>query len=678
MSLRDHLRRLLRPSSSRSDERVMEVPQARPRPSARLSSSSPSAEPYSLESALSSIQNIESSLEMVREQRLNVRSLYELEAIRSRQAMLEMNLLYLRRLLPTLQRESAVATRPITAETRKIMNQIQEAVAGSEPVYTYTGEEAVAAIIADRAKASVDKISKEIESSKSAIKQDEETIKNRERRISTAKAKVSKLEDQYNKFIRTEREEFMADNRVAINRLKKDERVERFEVDAKGRVIVTTVQLSTKKEDEWIRARRIGQFQIRIDFKETDPNNAIRVLNIYKRYNNYDSPTISNTRCCWGNIHDDIQRDLADKDLYELVSDMIAYCMSPNDDDGYLGWEEWCSGARRQPANFSWEQYDQNEESKLVPGFSVNEDGTIRTHEDLTIASPHNFAQFEGVTNSWAVYSDPFADVFEEPANTYRTPYITIGGRQVDLTPAQSSLMSDLENFGFIPAAAYRLTVLMQGRNARRVSSFSLKLMPVHDDYYDPVNSRNNSLYALYYTLESTQDLSDLDESLRSEITSMDTMRLFVNGRDLTTRLENYAIENPDGISFQRLLPTIETTMSTDGETIRNTRNDGRVFMPFGGGGGNGGGGGTIGSGVAGSNQYTVAPSPITQTVPSELSVTEFERLYSSLSNSVGAVQGNAISDEQRAAMNRAAQALRSGELNIPDPLSNQEEERRL
>jgi hypothetical protein len=101
---------------------------------------------------------------------------------------------------------------------------------------------------------------------------------------------------------------------------------------------------------------------------------GVRVINIEKRFEHYDHPCINNTVCCWGNIANDIKKDFRERDLLELVVDMLLYISSPNDEHGFLeyskkapnetkkqGWEQFLEFSKAQPKRYSIWKYEKEE-----------------------------------------------------------------------------------------------------------------------------------------------------------------------------------------------------------------------------------------------------------------------------------------------------------------------------
>lgn len=87
----------------------------------------------------------------------------------------------------------------------------------------------------------------------------------------------------------------------------------------------------------------LGEFAIRInkDF------NKMSVTNLTYDGGGYDLPTVKFHECCWGNIYNDIQKDLSELDLVEFVNDMIAYITSPNNESAYKRWGAWLSERKK-------------------------------------------------------------------------------------------------------------------------------------------------------------------------------------------------------------------------------------------------------------------------------------------------------------------------------------------
>lgn len=159
--------------------------------------------------------------------------------------------------------------------------------------------------------------------------------------------------------------------RETVFSIKECSPIEKIEVDASKRLVVTTKPLFVKKT-KWKEPRLAGVYQIRIDFSTTFYTSAIRILNITQRYKDeYDAPCINNTNPCFGNIKTDIEQEFKNRDVVELVGDICRYIVSPSDADGYIrhsksqkkdkGWEEFLDNAVPVPVDFTFETWQTNQ-----------------------------------------------------------------------------------------------------------------------------------------------------------------------------------------------------------------------------------------------------------------------------------------------------------------------------
>ena len=141
---------------------------------------------------------------------------------------------------------------------------------------------------------------------------------------------------------------------------------ESIHIDAKKRIVVTTKPISVKMKEpivegsiEKVEVEKVaGKYQIRIDFSQENAREGIEIINITQRFEGYQSPTISGTRCCLGDFSSDLQRDFDTCDLHELISDLIDYIASPNDKNGYTRWVFFFEKAKPLPKNYSFLRYD--------------------------------------------------------------------------------------------------------------------------------------------------------------------------------------------------------------------------------------------------------------------------------------------------------------------------------
>jgi hypothetical protein len=225
-------------------------------------------------------------------------------------------------------------------------------------------EEEVAVAIARHTEAKAKEVDRQTAMMEAKQAQEEKRIKQEQTELVLSKNRITFYKAQrerLHKNINEIREEFLAQ----VQELRQLEGVQEVAIDSEGRIIITTTPLSVDKEG-WNEPKVAGQYSIRIDFSQPTISRGIRVLNITQRFADYDSPTINNTGCCWGNIEKDVSRDFYTQNLLELVGDMMEYCVSPFESHGYIGqngdkhkgWEQFFEKATPQPANYTWEAYD--------------------------------------------------------------------------------------------------------------------------------------------------------------------------------------------------------------------------------------------------------------------------------------------------------------------------------
>lgn len=162
-------------------------------------------------------------------------------------------------------------------------------------------------------------------------------------------------------------------------------KVKKIEVDEKKRIFITTDNMEVVK-DYWDNPRVAGQYQILVDFCQSNFENGVRVLNITKRLlDQYDHPCINRTKPCWGNIKNEIENSFKERDLLEIIITMLLYISSPNDDTGWIeyskkpsterhkqGWEQFLEFATPCPKNFSFQKYEEQQRN-TPPSISITE-----------------------------------------------------------------------------------------------------------------------------------------------------------------------------------------------------------------------------------------------------------------------------------------------------------------
>ncbi len=152
--------------------------------------------------------------------------------------------------------------------------------------------------------------------------------------------------------------------------------VKSIQIDERKRIVITTNPIDIKK-DYWDKPRDSGSYQIIIDFYSIGIDEGVRVLNVTKRFEHYDHPCINNTKVCWGNIAEDIINDFRDRDLLELVVDMLLFISSPNDEHGFLtyskkdanetkkqGWEQFLEFSQPLPKGYTIWKYEEDEKKR--------------------------------------------------------------------------------------------------------------------------------------------------------------------------------------------------------------------------------------------------------------------------------------------------------------------------
>lgn len=144
------------------------------------------------------------------------------------------------------------------------------------------------------------------------------------------------------------------EDKQLLEKLKKHNLVTSVEVDNLARIIITTKPLYVKVNGQ---NRVIGKYQIGVDFSRT--YRGIRILNISQRYETYDSPVINETKPCWGNFREEVERLIVSKDLEGILDFCLYFIVNPLGHNGYVeSWEEWLQYAHPTPRWFNFEKYD--------------------------------------------------------------------------------------------------------------------------------------------------------------------------------------------------------------------------------------------------------------------------------------------------------------------------------
>lgn len=102
------------------------------------------------------------------------------------------------------------------------------------------------------------------------------------------------------------------------------------------------------------RGRRIiGNFKIKLDFRE-DIEDFLLAINYYQRVrNHYDHPAISHGKVCWGNkLGGAAKEAFRERNLSDLLETFIDLVQETTDSETYIKWSEFFEDAERMPGNF--------------------------------------------------------------------------------------------------------------------------------------------------------------------------------------------------------------------------------------------------------------------------------------------------------------------------------------
>lgn len=304
---------------------------------------------------------------------------------------------------------------------------------------------AVAQAVAHFTGKKVESLKKKLDERSMRLKTEERIISDKQKALATLKRTASSLEEKYKALAAKKRAELVKEYRQAITKLKLHPMVEKFEVDTNKRIIITTRPIKIQKPS-WPQPREAGVYQIRIDFSQENYTQGVRILNITQRYqDSYDSPTINESKPCWGNIGLDIDAEFSSQDLYELIVDLIEYISSPNDNHGYLsspgatsedkkGWEQWLSNLKKQPKGFCFEKFTQENH--------MTESASLPT--DLT--DPLIYAAYGPFMSNATIL--PTAQIIQEPTPSQPD---NISIETIDL---RIQIQEILERLGFIARSA--------------------------------------------------------------------------------------------------------------------------------------------------------------------------------------------------------------------------------
>ncbi len=372
----------------------------------------------------------------------------------------------------------------------------------------------VAIAVAGFAREKAKQIKAKLTQKESETKNEEKNLLDKQKHLRVLKSTKENLEDRYNILVQKKRSELVEHYRKIVTQLKLHPSIKKFDTDLYKRILITTNPLSVKQE-KWKESREIGCFQIRVDFSESNYRNGIQILNITQRFQAYDSPTISDTHCCWGNMGFDIENEFSSQDLYELIIDLIDYIQSPNDGAGYLGksgektgWEVFLEGAKPQPSKYSFSKYDQNQKTKKIPEMM----------EEILEFTPATTVEWRQVSGNGSVSPStsvsPFASTTTSTADLPRP----------EMSPDDYELMAQFEEAGLIRRAAYYFMGLVREVPSHGVPIDTIEMRFAEEQYLIYVRWPRRRMEAVSITEPSNPTL-DIEPYY-------DTERYFANERD--------------------------------------------------------------------------------------------------------------------------------------------------
>lgn len=196
-------------------------------------------------------------------------------------------------------------------------------------------------------------------------------IKTLEKTIKRESEETEKMTNKINDFFVDDEKKYWKITAPILKSIKK--KVLKFFVEPDRTIHFVTFPVYIKKES-WKKEKCAGLYEVEIDLS----NQRVRMLNITKRYKDYDSPMILDTKPCWGNVSSDIQTDFDNLDLESLVGDILNYLQSSYDKEGYvrhpestdderMGWEYWFQKARKVKRNYSFKKHRRKQERETSP-----------------------------------------------------------------------------------------------------------------------------------------------------------------------------------------------------------------------------------------------------------------------------------------------------------------------
>lgn len=328
-------------------------------------------------------------------------------------------------------------------------------------------------------------------------------LKTAERKLATVKSKAKFLETKYKTLI-VEKPKLVTSYKDVIKSLMETDEIEEVAIDSKRRIIVTTKPLKIKKES-WPEERIAGVYQIRLDFSKSSYDRGIEFLNITQGYSQYQSPTISHTRACWGNIGTDIDFDFKTHDIFQLVLDLIDYIRSPHDSAGYIkmpgkgkdtGWEQFFDKAVKRPLGYCFRVHDRkphdagnSDVEDMVRDFGAT--GEIRhfqvddnnvVHEQSTGGSGIGSISVGGAAGGNG-NSQNFTYGYQSMSTSatsvnpyYTTSEIRYIERRPQLTHWQEEVLRVLRQNGFTENAAYHFVPMLAPEGGRFCAELTMRI----------------------------------------------------------------------------------------------------------------------------------------------------------------------------------------------------------
>lgn len=240
----------------------------------------------------------------------------------------------------------------------------------------------------------------EIENIKNTIKSKEDLIKNTETALEEKKIELENLEKKSVKL----------DIPSQIEAIKLNPKIQLIYVLGKDIVFETEMLFvqdfymdhSALMKRKTKKAHELGRFAIRID----NELNQISVTNLTYKYQSYDLPTIKDGHCCWGNIYNDIVKDLSEYNLIEFINDMIGYIEAPSNQSAYIRWD----------AFFKNREKTNRKPYTVRQGVGSNSNPNIYwTTGEMTITSASTLA------HEWATFTPSYFEPITYPQreNTY-------------------------------------------------------------------------------------------------------------------------------------------------------------------------------------------------------------------------------------------------------------------